>query len=233
MNTAMNQRITLTDASAIERAEFYRKTYLHLALALLAFIFVEAAFLNIPAIVKIGLAMTQGWTWLIVLGLFMFVTSMAEKWASNTANIKMQYAGFALYIFAEAFIFVPLLYIALAVTGDASLLSKALLITVSLFTGLTAVVFFTGKDFSFLKTALTVGGLVAIGLIVAGMIFGFDLGLVFIGAMILLAAGSILYQTSNLIHRYDTSQYVAASLGLFASFMLLLWYVISFFLNRD
>ena len=37
------------------RAEFIKKTYLHLALAVLAFIGVEALLLSIPAVVKMDL----------------------------------------------------------------------------------------------------------------------------------------------------------------------------------
>jgi FtsH-binding integral membrane protein len=65
------------------------------------------------------------------------------------------------------------------------------------------------------------------------MIFGFDLGLVFSGFMVLLAAGTILFQTSNLVHHYHTDQYVGASLGLFASLMLLFWYILQIFMSRD
>lgn len=223
----------LSQESAEIRASFYKKTYGHLALAFLVFIGIEALFLSIPSIVELGLSMTQGWTWLIVLGGFMFVTNSVERWMAGSSNPQVQYGGFLLYIAAEAFIFVPLLYIAIFYSNDPLLLEKALVVTLGLFTGLTAVVFFTGKDFSFLRSAITVGSILAMGLIVAGMLFGFDLGLVFMGAMVLLAAGSILYQTSNIMHKYDASQHVLASLGLFASFMLLLWYVISFFLNRD
>jgi hypothetical protein len=83
------------------------------------------------------------------------------------------------------------------------------------------------KDFSFLSSALTVGGFIAIGLVVAGMLFGFSLGLWFSVAMVILAGGSILYQTSNVLHHYNKNQHVAAALGLFASLMLLFWYVLS------
>ena len=229
----LNSDLDLTYADNVEKAEFYKKTYLHVALAFLGFILVEALFLNTPAIVNIGLQMTQGWTWLIVLGAFMFITNYAENMAIKTTDKKTQYAGFVLYIVAEAFIFVPLLYIAMASTGVYSILNQAFLVTLFLFVALTAVVFITGKDFSFLKTAITVGSIVAIGIIIAGIAFGFNLGLVFSGFMVLLAAGSILYQTSNMIHRYSSDQYVAASIGLFASFMLMLWYIIQFFLSRD
>lgn len=228
-----DQILTLQQVSAAERATFYKKTYGHLALAFLIFIGVEIVFLSSPAIINIGLSMTQGYTWLLVLGGFMFVTNFAERWAAGTDNRQMQYAGFVLYIVAEAFIFVPLLYMAMFYASDDLLLLKAFTVTAGLFTALTAIVFFTGKDFSFLRTALVVGSIVALGIIVAGMLFGFDLGLVFMGAMVLLAAGSILYQTSNIVNKYHPSQHVVASLGLFASFMLLLWYVISIFLSRD
>lgn len=77
-----------------------------------------------------------------------------------------------------------------------------------------------------------VGFFIAIGLIIAGMIFGFNLGLAFSAGMVVLAAGSILYQTSNLVHKYSTDQHVGASLGLFASLMLLFWYLLSIF-SRD
>ncbi len=227
------QAVNLTQDQATERSTFYKKTYTHLALAFLAFITIEVLFLSSPTIINLGLAMTQGYTWLIVLGGFMLVTNYAEKWAAGTDNVKMQYLGFFLYILAEAFIFVPLLYMAIFVTEDPYLLQKALITTLGLFTGLTAVVILSGKDFSFLRSIITVGSIVALGIIVAGLIFGFDLGLVFMGAMVLLASAAILYQTSNLIHKYHPSQYVLASLGLFASFMLLLWYVISIFLSRD
>jgi len=223
----------LSYADNLEKATFYKKTYLHVALAFLVFVLVEALFLNTPAIVSIGLAMTQGWTWLVVLGAFMFITNYAENLAAKSTDKKMQYAGFGLYIIAEAFIFVPLMYIAIQMTGGYDVLQQAFLVTLFLFVALTAVVFVTGKDFSFLKTAITVGSIVAIGIIIAGMIFGFNLGLVFSGFMVLLAAGSILYQTSNMIHRYSADHYVVASIGLFASFMLMLWYIIQFFMSRD
>ncbi len=218
-------------ASTEERVQFYRKTYAHVAGAFLVFLVLEYFFLSSETIVNIGLRMMQGYTWLIVLGLFMLVTTQAEKVIARTTDVRKQYAGFFLYIAAEAFIFVPLLYIALYQLGS-EVLGQAFVLTIALFAGLSAVVLITKKDFSFMRSIITIAGLIAMGLIVAGIMFGFDLGLWFSGAMVLLAAGSILYQTSNMVHRYDKSQHVLASLGLFASFMLLLWYIIRIFLGR-
>lgn len=213
-------------AEAHARATFLKRTYSHVALAVLGFVVVESIFLSIPAIVGLGLSMTQGYTWLIVLGGFMLVTNLAEKWAHTSTDKGTQYGALALYVVAEAFIFVPLLAIATSVAG-AGLISQAAIITLTLFTGLSAVALTTGKDFSFLKSGITVMGFIAIGLIVAGLIFGFNLGLWFSVAMVGLAGMSILYQTSKILKTYHTSMYVAAALGLFASLMLMFWYVIT------
>lgn len=223
----------LANAEQADRVEFYKKTYAHVAGGFLVFLLLEVIFLNTPAIVNLGLSMLSGWSWLIVLGLFMLVTTQAEKMVARAENRNMQYLGYFLYIVAEAFIFVPLLYLAIIQTGSTDLLVQAFSLTVALFAGLSAMVFFTNKDFSFLRGAIVMGGVIAMGLIVAGMIFGFNLGLWFSVAMVALAAGTILYQTSNLKYKYDKSQYVLASLGLFASFMLLLWYIIRIFMSRD
>lgn len=218
------QGIPLNQATEVARAEFIRKTYIHLAGAILGFVVVEALLLNSPWVENIARAMTQGMAWLLVLGGFMLVTNMANKWALTSTDRNKQYAALALYVVAEAIIFVPLLYV--ATEYFPGVIPQAGVITLFLFSGLTAVVFATNKDFSFLRKAITIGGFVALGLIVAGIIFGFNLGIFFSFAMVGLAAASILYQTSQMVHHYNTDQYVAASLGLFASFMLLLWYVL-------
>jgi hypothetical protein len=69
-------------------------------------------------------------------------------------------------------------------------------------------------------------GLAAFGLILCGFFFGLSLGVWFSVAMVGLASGYILYETSNILHHYRTDQYVAASLALFASVTLMFWYVL-------
>ena len=163
----------------------------------------------------------------------MFITSYAERMTMQSPDKNKQYLAFGLYILAQAFIFVPLIYIAaFYMDSGTEILNQAAIVTLALFTGLSAVVFMTKKDFSFLKTGLTVGFFIAIGLIVAGTLFGFNLGLWFSVGMCLLAGGSILYQTSNLVNKYSTNDYIPAALGLFASLMLLFWYVLRIFMSR-
>ena len=229
----MNDYIVVSGISEDAKIAFYKKTYAHLAIGVLAFIIVEYLFLNIPFLVNLALSLTGGKMWFIMLGGFMLVTSYAEKMAVKSHDRNKQYLGFAIYIMAEAFIFLPMLYIATNMVGGDEILKQAGILTVSLFAGLSMIVIYTKKDFSFMRRFLTIGFFISLGLIAAGLLFGFNLGLWFSVGMIILASGSILYQTSNMVHKYSNDQYVAASLGLFASLMLLFWYILSIFLSAD
>jgi FtsH-binding integral membrane protein len=222
---------SVAQSPADTRTEFYQKTYLHLAGAIGVFILLEVALFSIPGIELKVLSMLQGFNWLLVLGLFMVASWVANKWAVSDTSRSMQYAGLGLYIVAEAIIFLPILVIATYYTGQSGLVGQAGIITAALFAGLTFVAFTTKKDFSFLGSVLKISFFVALGLIVASMFMGFNLGLWFSGAMVLVAGCSILYQTSNIIHQYRPDQYVAASLGLFASVALLFWYVLQILMS--
>ncbi len=234
MEDIQNDKLLISHVSDLDRVAFYKKTYAHVAGGVLVFILFEYLLLQSSAIVEFALSMTEGYRWLIMLGGFMFITNYAERMALKTPDKNKQYLAYGLYILAEAFIFVPLIYIAAFYmeTGP-EILNQAAIVTLALFSGLTAVVFLTKKDFSFLRTGLTIGFFIAIGLIIAGALFGFNLGLWFSVAMCLLAGGSILYQTSNLVNKYTTEDYIPAALGLFASLMLLFWYILSIFMSRD
>lgn len=218
------------NAAVDERADFIRKTYLHLGGAVLAFAGLEAALLQTGLAESfIGALSQTRWGWAIVLGAFMLVSWIAESWARSTTSTATQYLGLSLYVVAEAVLFLPLLYIANRI--DQRVIPTAALATATIFIGLTAVVFLTRKDFSFLRTALWLGGLVAMVFIMASMFIGFSLGMVFCVAMVAFAGGYILYDTSNVLHHYRIGQHVAAALALFASVALLFWYILRIVLS--
>jgi len=212
--------------SAVVRATFIRKTYMHLALAVALFAGIEYVLLQIPIVVETMLATISGFSWILVIFAFMFVTNFAESLAARATSKATQYAAFGLFVLAEALIFLPIIFIGIATTGSVELIAQAGTLTLFLFTGITAVVFITGEDFSMLRSILSIGGMLAIGLIVGGWAFGFTLGLWFSILMVGLAAGAILYQTSQIMYHYHTEQYVAASLGLFGAIMLMFWYIL-------
>lgn len=213
-----------------QKAGFIRRTYGHLALAIGAFALLEAQLLKLGLGEQMmAMLSTSRWSWLLVLGAFMLVGVVADKWARSDYSRELQYAGLGLYIVAEAIIFLPLIYMAMRFAPG--VLPNAALITGALVGGLTLVVFTTRKDFSFLAPALAIGGVVALGIIIASIAFGFQIGMFFSAAMIIFAAGSILYTTSNILHVYREDQYVAASLALFASVALMFWYVVQFLMS--
>ena len=213
------------------RAGFIRRTYAHLAFAVLGLIALEYVLLSLPGIEDLASLMTGGYNWLIVLGLFMVVSWIADRMARSSVSQGVQYAGLALYVAAQAVLFVPLLFVAGYLVDDPTLVPTAAIITGTLFAGLTTVAFVTRTDFSFLRGVLIIGGFVALGLIVASILFGFTLGLIFSVVMVGFASAAILYYTSNVIHHYRTDQYVAASVTLFASVALLFWYVLQILIS--
>lgn len=233
MDSFQPQILPVSSLTDERRVAFYRKTYTYVALAVLLFIITEYLFFQSPMIVNFAYSLTGGWSWLLLLGAFMFITNYAEGLALKSRDKNTHYLALGIYVIAEAFIFIPLLLVAFSMIDGVEILQKAAVMTIALFAGLSAVVILTKKDFSFLRAGLTMGFFIAIGLMVAGVIFGFDLGLWFSVAMVALAAGSILYTTSNMVHKYDEEQYVAAALGLFASLMLLFWYILRIFMSRD
>jgi len=221
----------VASASDQARAAFIQRTYLHLAGAILAFVALVAVLLQLPGIDRVSRTMTSGYAWLAVLAVFFFASSIADRWARSTTSVVTQYLGLGLFIVAQALIMLPLLYAAKNYS-DPDVIPTAALLTGLLFAGLTAIAFTTGKDFSFLRGALTIGSLLAIGLIVASILFGFSLGIIFAVAMVGLASASILYQTSNILRTYRVEQHVAAALGLFSSVALLFWYVLRIVMRR-
>ncbi|PZO22955.1 MAG: permease [Leptolyngbya foveolarum] len=224
--------IVVAQARPSERAEFIKKTYLHLAGAVAAFIGVEFVFFALGIAEFLGrfVAGSQ-FGWLAMLGGFMLLGYLSSSFASKAGDINAQYMGLGIYVLGEAVMFAPLLWIADAIAPGA--ISSAAVVTLFLFGGLTAVVFTTGQDFSFLGGALKVFGMIALGLIVCSFLFkGLTLGIWFSFAMVAFAGAAILYQTSQVMKRYPTDYYVAASLALFSSVMLLFWYVLRIFMSR-
>ena len=234
MENQFPEKIMVGSLSDVERIAFYKKTYSHVAGGVLVFVLFEYLLLQSETLIAFMLSMTEGYKWLIMLGGFMLATNYAEGMALRTSDKNIQYLAYAIYIFFEAIIFVPMIYmVAYYMESGPEILNQAAVVTLALFTGLSAAVLFTKTDFSFLKTGLTIGFFIAIGLIIAGTIFGFNLGLWFSVGMCLLAGGSILYQTSNLVNKYGVEDYIPAALGLFASLMLLFWYILRIFMSKD
>ena len=219
---------TVADASVEARARFITRTYNHLFGAIVAFAAIEYLLFTTGAAYAIAQLML-GTSWLLVLGGFMLVSWLASRTALTTTSVPAQYAALGGFVLAEAIIFVPLLVIAENVAPGA--IPSAGLVTMLGFAGLTAVAFTTRKDFSFLGGLLRWGFIVALVAIVAGVVFGFELGTWFSVGMIGFAGAAILYDTSNVMHHFPEDRHVGAALQLFASVALMFWYVLRLFMS--
>lgn len=223
---------SVAEAPIETRTEFVRKTYSHLAGAIAVFALLEAVLIQ----AGFGTAFLQmldqsKYSWLLVMAAFMGISAVANNMANSGASKATQYAGLAIYTLAWAVIFLPIMTVAMLTVGPA-VIGQAAVVTGALVLGLTAIAFTTKKDFTFLGGVLKIGSFVALGLIAASIIMGFSLGIWFCAAMVVFAAGSVLYNTSAIMYRYAPGQHVAAALSLFASVALLFWYILRIFMSR-
>ena len=244
----------VADAPAADRAAFFRRTYGLVAVGFAAFAVLLYVFFQgfefqrgtpgfgtgIAASIFGGLqSMMQSlgsWSMLLVMLAFWGATTVAQSLAFNRSSRGTQYAGLSLYVILEALIFIPLIgYVIISsvdkngVSHAADVLRPAGIVTFGMIAGLTAVVFMTNLDFSFLKVAIVLGSFAALAIVLVAAIAGLTLGAWFSIAMIVLMATVILYQTNEVKNTMETDQHVAAAFILFSSFVTLLFYVIRFF----
>lgn len=215
-----------------DRAKFITKTYNHLLGAIFAFVLISVYFYQSG----ISLAIAEwvfsfGGGWMVLMGGFIAASWAATHIAHTSQSKITQYSSLAGFIIAEAIIFAPLLLIA-ATMAD-GVIKSAATVTLLGFAVLTAIVFYTRKDFSFLRGILMWMFGLAIVAIISAFIFGFQLGTWFSVAMIGFAGAAILYDTSNVLHHYPEDRYVGAALQLFASVAMMFWYVLRLFMSSN
>ncbi|MEZ4360372.1 MAG: Bax inhibitor-1 family protein [Kofleriaceae bacterium] len=226
-----------------DRVSFLRKTYAHLGGALLAWAGLTTLIMRATPELSLRFsawALNSGAHWMIILAAFMGIGYLSERLAASERSRGLQYLGLAMTVVTWSFLLQPLLWVVVLKSDGGTafdpmaLLGQAGLITAAIFIGLTLTVFLTRKDFSFMRGALTIGSFAALGVIIASIAFGFSLGALFSGAMILLLAGYILYQTSQVMAHFRPTQHVAAALMLFSTVATLFWYVVRLLLaSRD
>ncbi len=139
----------------------------------------------------------------------------------------------AVYSFLSGFTLGPILSVAVLMAlgkgmAGGTLVLQALIITFLVFIGLTSYVFITKKDFSFMRGALMVALFALIGMGLVGLIFGFGRGMAILysGLGALIFAGFMLYDTSMIMKRYTTDEYIAGAINLQLDFVLLFIHIL-------
>ncbi len=220
----------VAERSADVRSDFIWRTYGHVAVAILLFAGIETYLFVSGLALPIAQSMLS-LNWLLILGGFMIVGWLATHVAHTVQSKPLQYVALVGFVVAQAIMFLPLL--AIAIANQPGIVESAVGVTLLGTAGLTAVAFITRKDFSFLRSILVWGGILALVGIAGSVLFGFNLGTWFSVAMIGFAGAAVLYDTSNILHHYPEDRYVGAALQLFASIALMFWYVLRLFMSRD
>lgn len=227
------------DATVDARRTFIRKTYAHLTVAIYALVFLEFLyFKTLPLDNWVPQVFAQRWGWIVLFGAYVIVSNIARSWAQSDTSVGRQYSGLYSYVFAFSVILCPLLWIAnhfgTPIGGHTySPIAVAAIATLAVFGVLTATVFLTRKDFSFLGPILGIASLLIFGAILLSFFGLLNLGTGFCMLLVVFASGAILYDTSNVLHHYRTEQYVAASLALFASVGILFWYILQIVISMS
>jgi uncharacterized protein len=211
------------------RLGFIRRTYLHLAISVAALVGIEAFLINSELGLEVLKAMYGNkMSLLVVMAIFIGGGFLARYMARADSGVAIKYLGLALYIAIWAVMLTPILYVATHSPkfGGMAVVNQAALLTLIVFGGLTLTVMVTKADFSGIGPYLFAASWAIFAVILAGILFGFGLGLWISFLCIALAAGYILYDTSNILHHYRTDEHVAASLELFADVALLFYHIL-------
>ena len=207
--------------STVETNKMIRNTYMLLAMTM-AFSTVTAAIsmaINPPFIVFLG----------SMIGSFVMIFALNKLqnsvWALPVTFLFTGMMGFGLG---------PLLNHYLAMANGSEIVLSALGTTALTFFGLSAYVLTSKKDFSFMGGFLAAGMIVALISMVAlwGMsFFGINisgLSLAFSAMIVMLMAGMILYDTSNIVNGVYTN-YVMATVGLYLNIYNLFIHLLALF----
>lgn len=217
---------------APSRSQFLTRTYLNLLGAILALVAIEIALFSSGVIAPLtGTLFRNQGVWLGVVLAMSLLGWLTTHVAHTAYSIGVQYSMLGLSVVLQALLLAPLLFIADRQFPGA--ISSAALVTLVGFTALTAIVFITREDFSFLRSIVIWGFLIALALVLASLLFQFQLGVMFTIAMIGLAGAAVLYDTSNVLHHYPEDRYVGASMQLFSSVVILFWYILRLFMRRN
>ena len=204
MNTPMQNTAARVQKATLASNKVLRNTYLLLSMTLL--------FSAATAGASMALNLRYPGIMITLVGYFglLFLTT---KFRNSNAGIVCVFAltGFMGYTLG------PILNAYMSLTNGAETIMMAMGATGAIFIGLSTYVRFTRKDFSFIGGFLMVGILVAFLAALGALFLDVpNLSLAVSAMFVLLMAGLILFQTSNIIHGGETN-YIMATVTLYVA----------------
>lgn len=214
---AVSGNLLAADAHLSERLGFLRRVYAHVFGAIALMVGIEYVLFQTGLAFTLFRMMGQAW-WLVIIA-FMAITWVSERMAFSGASTAVQYTGLGLFVGIQSVLAAPI--IAIAAMKNPDLIGQAAFLTLMITGGLTLIVVLSKADFSFLRNLLFLAGLAMFVISIASAIWGFHLGILFSGALVVLMCGYILYETSLIMHHLPTTAHVAGALMIFGSISVL------------
>lgn len=210
---AASGNLLAADAQLSERLAFLRRVYAHVFGAIALMVGIEFVLFQTGLAFTLFRLMGQAW-WMVILG-FLAITWVSERMAFSGASAAVQYTGLGLFVVVQSVLAAPIISIAALKNPD--LIGQAAFLTLMITGGLTLIVVLSKADFSFLRNLLFLAGLAMFVISIASAIWGFELGILFSGGLVVLMCGYILYETSLIMHHLPTTAHVAGALMIFGS----------------
>jgi modulator of FtsH protease len=203
--------VSVADSPLEARLAFVRKTYVLFLAGILCCLLAGVATLRVPALYHASASLNFIFAILLMVGLCVGAQAVSRIEGINYAALF----GFTAFM---GWLFTPMLagYEAML----PGILTQASALTAITFGALTAYAFVSKKDFSFLSGILFVG---LVGLVLGGFANAFIFhspltSYIMAWFTLLIFSGYVLYDTSNIMRRYDTGSYCSAALSLFLDF---------------
>lgn len=239
-NDQMMTGVSVAEVAGSERARFILKVYALMTAGLGVYF----ASVGIPIIGGVFMGneallafcnLFAGMPWWVYM-----IALLGGSWVAQSMSMVRGLNLVAFFGFAMLFGFISIGLIGYAASIDGGLLiiGQALALTVLVMGSLTAFAFISRTDFSFLYGFLWAGFFVVLGGVLLNVLLDylgyptstFHLGLTI--ACTLLYMGYVLYDTSNIIHRFSTDMVVPAALALMIDFIILFRNILMLLLNR-
>ena len=229
--TLENDHLFVADLDTSQKLQFYKKIYIHLACYVVIFALLSKLLFDLGfGYFILRILGESRFFWLAIMGGF-WISSRISDHFSEKLLPNLSYLGPIIAITAESIIFAPLF--AYADYFHDGAIENATYASMLIIFSLIGAVHLTKTNFEPLGLFLKLGSIIALGFIVASVIFDFSLGMAFSWAMLALATGYILYDTSQIVRVYKPNQYILASTRLLGSALFFFYYVLRIFSSND
>lgn len=212
-----------------ERADYLKQTYSYFLGGLLV-----SSLATVLTLTNQVLASVVSGGWLVAI-ILMFGSIFWAQATARSGNTRMALLSFYVATFIMGMFVAPAVGFSIAREGGLWVVNQALFTTTLTFGALTAYVFITGKNFSFMGGFLVMGLVAVIGASLLNLFLQTSaLSLAISAAAALLFSGFILYDTSRILHHWRQIPPTMAALSLFLDFINLFLALLRIFSgNRD